>query len=51
MIENVMPVLGFYYDHENFYIFLPFKKSMFQFLHNSQDGKKIQYEDKIKLIK
>jgi hypothetical protein len=29
MKQNLMQVLGYYYDNENFYIFLPLKKSLF----------------------
>jgi hypothetical protein len=35
MKQNLMQVLGYYYDDESFYIFLPLKRSVFQFLHQS----------------
>jgi hypothetical protein len=50
MKECVMPILGFYYDSECFYVFLPLKRSMYQFLHENLDGKKASYAEKLKLL-
>lgn len=46
----IMPVKGFYFDNENFYIFYPIKLSLFSLIHESDDSKKLRYEDKIQII-
>jgi hypothetical protein len=50
MKENIMPVKAFYFDDENFYIFYPIKQSLFSFIHEASDGRKLEYEDKIQII-
>ena len=46
----IMPVKGFYFDNESFYIFYPIKKSLFSLLHESIDAKILSYEQKIQLV-